>query len=225
MSSSFKSLPEGLKNAKCKKGMPPIRPPIPYVPPTDLHEKQETEQIKVELPDGTKFQMPTYGSGNNKEYLVHVIAVLRLIEQKGTAAEVKEAFAALVKVRKEMSPFFNFPEDETPAEKEARKKKLANLNKSLKAKKSFVVDQAQKTYELFHCFVVGKARTQWDRIVNEMHTKNPWIGVDGKSNKRIRVKSWISFMDCIELHKLTVFPADAAEKQCHYMQQRIKKPQ
>ncbi len=82
----------------------------------------------MELLDGTKFQMPTYSSGNNKEYLLHIIAVLRLVEQKGTAAEVKEAFTALVKVRKEMSPFFNFPEDETPAEKEVRKKKLANLN-------------------------------------------------------------------------------------------------
>jgi hypothetical protein len=32
-------------------------------------------------------------------------------------------------------------------------------------------------------------------------------------------------MDCIELHKLTVFPADAAEKQHYYMQQTIKKSQ
>jgi hypothetical protein len=32
-------------------------------------------------------------------------------------------------------------------------------------------------------------------------------------------------MDCIKLHKLTVFPADAAENQRYYMQQRIKKPQ
>ncbi len=32
-------------------------------------------------------------------------------------------------------------------------------------------------------------------------------------------------MDCIKLHKLTVFPADAAEKQRYYMQQMIKKPQ
>jgi hypothetical protein len=32
-------------------------------------------------------------------------------------------------------------------------------------------------------------------------------------------------MDCIELHKFTVFPADAAEKQHYYMQQAIKKPQ
>ncbi len=157
--------------------------------------------------------------------MVHVIAVLQLVEQKGTAAEVKEAFAALVKVRKEMSPFFNFPVDKTPSKKEARKKKLANLNKSQKAKRSFAVNQAQKAYKLFRCFVVGKARTQWDRIVNEMHTKNPWIGVNGKSNKGIRVKFWISFLDCIELHKLTVFPADAAEKQHYYMQQTIKNPQ
>ncbi len=84
-----------------------------------------------------------------------------------------------------MSPFLNFPEDETQAKKEARKKKLANLNKSLKAKKSFAVNQAQKAYKLFHCFVVGKAQTQWDSIVNELHTKNPWIGVNGKSNKGI----------------------------------------
>jgi hypothetical protein len=124
-----------------------------------------------------------------------------------------------------MSPFFNFPEDKTAVEKEARKKKLGNLNESLKAKKSFVVDQAQKAYKLFRCFVAGEAQTQWDRIVNEMHTQNPWIGVNGKSNKGIHVKSWISFMDCIELHKLTIFPAGAAEKQHYYMQQRIKEPQ
>ncbi len=66
MSMNLKSPPEGLKNTKCEKGTPPVRLPIPYVPPTDLHEKREMEQIKVALPDRTKFQMPTYGSGNNK---------------------------------------------------------------------------------------------------------------------------------------------------------------
>jgi hypothetical protein len=39
------------------------------------------------------------------------------------------------------------------------------------------------------------------------------------------VKSWISFMNCIKLHKLTIFPADAAKKQHYYMQQTIKKLQ
>ncbi len=111
-----------------------------------------------------------------------------------------------------MSPYFNFPEDNTPAEKESRKKKLTDSNKSLKAKESFVFGQAQKAYKQFCCFVVSKARMQWDRIVNIMHTKNLWIGVNSKSNKRIS-------------HKVTAFPADAAEKQHYYMQQTIQKPQ
>jgi hypothetical protein len=173
MSTKFKSLLEGLRNTKCNKGTPPFRPPIPYVPLPDLCKKRETEQIKVKLPDGTKFQMPTYGTGYNEEYLVHVIAVLCLVEQKGTAAEVKEAFAALVAVRKEVSPLFEFPDDEPAAKKEARKKKLNKLKEALKAKEDIAVAEAQKAYELFCCFVVGKAQTQWDRIINEMHTKNP----------------------------------------------------
>jgi hypothetical protein len=49
--------------------------------------------------------------------------------------------------------------------------------------------------------------------------------MSGKSNKGICVKSWILFMDYIELHKLTIFPADTAEKQHYYMQQTIKKSQ
>ena len=41
-----------------------------------------------------------------------------------------------------MSPFFNFPEDKSATKKEARKKKLTELNEFLKVKKSFVVEQA-----------------------------------------------------------------------------------
>jgi hypothetical protein len=116
-----------------------------------------------------------------------------------------------------MNPLLEFPDNKTVTKKEARKKKLNNLKEPLKAKKDIAVMEAQKAYELFHCFVVGKARMQGDRIVNEMHTKNPWIGVNGKSNKGICMKSCILFMDYIELHKLTVFPADTAEKQHYYI--------
>jgi hypothetical protein len=124
MSTNPKSLPEDLQNAKCEKGTPPVRPPILYVPPSDLHEKRETEQIKVKLPNGTKFQMPMYGNGNNEEYLVHVITILHLVKQKGTAAEVKEAFTAFIAVRKEMSLLLDIPEDKTANKTEGRKKKI-----------------------------------------------------------------------------------------------------
>jgi hypothetical protein len=39
------------------------------------------------------------------------------------------------------------------------------------------------------------------------------------------MKTWVSFLDCIELHKLTIFSCDATELQRYYMQQGVKKPQ
>jgi hypothetical protein len=78
---------------------------------------------------------------------------------------------------------------------------------------------------MFHCFVVGNLRTQWDKIVHKMHTKDSWIGMKGSSNKGPCVCSWPLFLDCIKLHKLTIFPVDAAEKQRYYMTQTAKKPQ
>jgi hypothetical protein len=54
---------------------------------------------------------------------------------------------------------------------------------------------------------------QWDKIVQELHCKDTWIGVNGESHKSLHMQSW------------TIFPADAAEKQHFYMQQTVKKPQ
>ncbi len=36
---------------------------------------------------------------------------------------------------------------------------------------------------------------------------------------------WMSFLDCLKLHKLTVFSADAAKRQWFYIQQAVRKPQ
>jgi len=44
---------KNLKDSECEKGQLAIRPPISYVPPTDLHGSTESETIKVRLPDGT----------------------------------------------------------------------------------------------------------------------------------------------------------------------------
>jgi hypothetical protein len=76
MSSSLKSPPEGLKASECKKGKSVAQPPIPYVPPTNLSKKQDSEQIKVKMPDGTNFGMVAFMYGSKEDYLVHVIAIL-----------------------------------------------------------------------------------------------------------------------------------------------------
>jgi hypothetical protein len=58
-----------------------------------------------------------------------------------------------------------------------------------------------------------------------MHTKDPWISINKSSNKGPHVCSWLSFHDCIKLHKLTAFPVDTAETQHFYRMQMVKKPQ
>jgi hypothetical protein len=83
MSTSLKS-PDGLKDAECKKGQLFHWPPIPYVPVLDiLTPKEEPQVFKIKLPNASHLSMPIYSHGNNEEYLTHIVAVLRVIEQKG----------------------------------------------------------------------------------------------------------------------------------------------
>jgi hypothetical protein len=82
MSTNLKS-PNLLKDAECRKGQLSHWPPIPYVPVVDLvTPKEEPQVLKVKLPDTSHISVPIFSRGNNKEYLAHVVAVLR-IEQKG----------------------------------------------------------------------------------------------------------------------------------------------
>ena len=83
MSTSLKSS-DGLKDAECEKGQLSHRPPIPYISVVDIVTPKEVPQLyKVKLPNASHLSIPIYSQGNNKEYLVHIIAVLCIIKQKG----------------------------------------------------------------------------------------------------------------------------------------------
>jgi hypothetical protein len=225
MNPNLKSPPEGLKSLECKKGKSFTQTPILYVPSLDLHEREETKQITVKMPDGTNFQMVAFAYRNNEEYPIHVITVLGIVVQKEMASDIKKAWEAIVKGRREMKPYFEFPEDETEAAKKNWKQTLSEYKEILKTKNSVAIAKTQKAYEIFCSFVVDDSQTQWDKIVLEMHTMDPWIGVNGSSNKGPHVCSLPSFLEYIKLHKLTIFPVGATEKQRYYMMQTVKKPQ
>jgi hypothetical protein len=100
MSTTLKS-PNGLKNSECKKGQLSNWPPIRYVPETDLITSKEEPQVwKVMLPDDTCLNMPIYSCGNTEEYLAHIIAVLRIIKQKGLDARCRKLGKAVMKQSK-----------------------------------------------------------------------------------------------------------------------------
>jgi hypothetical protein len=58
-----------------------------------------------------------------------------------------------------------------------------------------------------------------------MHKRDLWAAVNGQVTKGRHLGTWTSFLDCLELHKLMGFSADAAERQRYYIQQAVRKPQ
>ncbi len=78
-----------------------------------------------------------------------------------------------------------------------------------------------KSYEQLRNLLSGDAQSQWDRVYREMHKRDSWAAVNGQVTKCKRPWMWMSFLDCLELHKLTVFSADAAERHQFYIQQAV----
>ncbi len=58
-----------------------------------------------------------------------------------------------------------------------------------------------------------------------MHKRDSWAAVNGQVTKGRRPQTWTSFLDCLELHKLAVFSAEAAKRKRFYIQQAVHKPQ
>ncbi len=132
MSASSKT-PEGLKDSECEKGHLGNCPPVSYVPPTDLLQtKDSSETLKVKLADGTVFSMSIFAKGSLEDYLQHVIAVLRLVDQKGLhvlckkhAKEIKNANTALRAIkRKSVGPRNQAPRKRTKKTSRLRRNSL-----------------------------------------------------------------------------------------------------
>ncbi len=82
-----------------------------------------------------------------------------------------------------------------------------------------------KLYEQLRNQLSGDAQSQLDCVCWEMHERDSWAAVNGQVTKGRHPQTWMSFVDCLELHKLTVFSADATKRQQFYFQQAVRKPQ
>jgi hypothetical protein len=56
-----------------------------------------TQIFKIKLPDASHLSMPIYSRRNNEEYLPHIVAFLRVIEQKGLPKKCRVLAKAVVK--------------------------------------------------------------------------------------------------------------------------------
>jgi hypothetical protein len=97
MSTNLKS-PDMLKDAECEKGQLSQWPSIQYVPVVEvIMPKEEPTVLKVKLSNESHINVPIFSHGNNEEYIAHIVAVLRIIDQKGLPKKCRVLAKAVVK--------------------------------------------------------------------------------------------------------------------------------
>jgi hypothetical protein len=107
----------------------------------------------------------------------------------------------------------------------ARKVEIEQTSQMLQEAQKAHNKAIAKTYEQLRNLLSRDAQSQWDCVCRKMHKRDSWAAVNGQVNKGRHPRMWMSFLDCLELHKLMVFSADAAKRQWFYIQQVVRKPQ
>ena len=152
---------EGLKDLECEWGAIANRPPIPYLAPVDPYKKQKKTKIKVNFPDGTNYQMVPFRAKSNKDYVNHIIAMIRLIQQKDLNNSKEKIFVVVSDIEAKIGFLYtNFNMSKSHEEKESLKRKIQTAKKDLEKAKKTALTEIVKAYELFCIYFVGKARTQ-----------------------------------------------------------------
>ncbi len=82
-----------------------------------------------------------------------------------------------------------------------------------------------KTYEQLRNLLSSDAQSKWDHVCRKMQKRDSWTAVNGQVTEGRHLQTGTSFLNCLELHKLTVFSAGAVERQRFYIWQAVRKPQ
>jgi hypothetical protein len=187
MSTSLKS-PDGLKDAECKKGQLSHRLPIPYVPVVNIVTPKEDPQVfKIKLPDASHLSMPIYSRGNNEEYLAHIVAVLRVIEQKGLPKKCQVLTKAVARRSKALKNLQETAESQdtvsTSVDVTACKVEIEQTSQMLQEAQKAHDKATVKSYEQLRNLLSSNAQSQWDRVCRKMHKRDSWAAVNSQVTK------------------------------------------
>jgi hypothetical protein len=104
----------------------------------------------------------------------------------------------------------------------------ADLKKAKEATentKGAMTTAANKMFTFYANLLLVEAKYVWNKIVEEQTEDNPYVDLQGISQKGLRGVSCQLFDDCVMFHLLSMFPINAAEQEKYYITNILKKPQ
>ncbi len=117
--------------------------------------------------------MPIYYCGNNKEYLAHIVAVLRIIEQKGLPKKCRMLAKAVVKrseVLKNLQEAVGSQETIlTSMDNTACKVEIKQTQQMLQESQKDHNKATAETYKQLRNLLSGDTQSQWDCVCCKMH--------------------------------------------------------
>jgi hypothetical protein len=152
------------------------------------------------------------------------MSFFRFMEKKGYEADLEAASKVTLSATTALKKLAKAQTREKDPAKAKRLTKVEAAKVRLINAKVMESMLACLAYDLFRKLLRDEPQIQWDQIMTDMHTKNPWEDIKGVKHNSLHGKSQRSLMDCIEFHKLTVFTVDATERLRYYLMCSIKKP-
>ncbi len=114
---------------------------------------------------------------------MRVVAVLRIIEQKGLPRKCRVLAKAVAKWSKALKSLQEAAESRntvsTSIDVTACKVEIEQTSSMLQEAQKAHNKAAAKTYKQLRNLLSGDAQSQWDRICREMHKRDSWAAVNG----------------------------------------------
>ncbi len=171
------------------------------------HAQGRSNPVEGKLPDDSHISIPIFSCGNNEEYIAHIVAVLRIIKQKGLPKTCRMYAKAVAKRQEVLKNLQEASESRdtvsTPIDIMACKVEIEQTTQILQESQRAHDKAIATLYEQLRNLLSGDAQSQWDRVCREMHEDDSWAAVNGKITEGRRPRTWMSSLDCLDLHKLT----------------------
>jgi hypothetical protein len=175
-----------LNNAECKKGQVTQRPPILYaVSKNGLLVSTSRETFKIKTSEGESKQTLLGNKADGEEYMKHLMSFTQFMEKKGYEADLEAASKVTLSATTALKKLVKAQTGEKDPAKAKRLTKVEAAKERLISAKVAESTLACLAYDLFCKLLRDKPKIQWDRIVTEMHTKNPWEDINSLSAKSV----------------------------------------
>ena len=148
--------------------------------------KASRKTIKMKTSEGEVKVAVLGDSPGPEEYLQHISSFVRMLERKKITDDLLKLAKAVASLKAPVRKLRAAPLGEKPTEKTVRLEQLKCAVDKLVEAEIHEDAKLETVYELFRKTLKEEPELQWDRIVTDMHTRDPWEDLKGAKHDGIR---------------------------------------